>query len=278
MVWRRSSTALLVTGGMLLARVAHAEDVTDAVAGHSGVTYAQLLRQALPELKAGADKTWDSGPIAHLRDIDGKASEADGLTFGSLDVLHVREGGHRRLLLLTDEASGEGGFSALLLAFDDEAQVPRLLDKMDVGQDRLTGMGRVFDIGGGTEAFLVDNEHDNSNQSYTLTTPLYMRGGRLRTVATLFTYGERLCGVQETQELRVSARQEPGRRYRSIAVKVIRVVKHPEEDCEPGPHAPKAGTRVYSDLYRWDEGKQAFRPVTRAVERLSDASFKRATE
>ena len=280
MDWRRFSTASFLMSGMLLAATiadADAEDVTDPVTGHPGVTYEQILRQAMPGLKVGADKTWDSGAIDHLRDIAGKASGSASLSFGSLDVLRVREAGHRRLLVLTDESSGDGGFSAVLMAFDDEAKVPRLLDKMDVGQDRLTGLGHPFAIAADTDAFLVDNEHDNSNQSYTLTSPLYMRGGRLHVVTTLFTYGERLCGLQETQELRTSAQPDAGRRYWAIATKVIRIVRHPDEDCERDPHAPRAGTSVYTDRYRWNEAKQAFKPVTGAVGRLSDASFKRAT-
>lgn len=272
----RRAVGLALAAWCALGLAARAEDVTDPAPGHPGVTYQQLLRQAMPKLAKGDGDTWNAGAIPGLRDASGKAETLSDLSFDSLDVQTAQEGGHRRLLVLTDGNQSDEGFAAVLMVFDDEPATPKLLDKMDVGQDQMVILGDPFPIAAGSDAFLIDNTHTDSGESYDLTSPFYLQDGKLHIVTTLFTSNVQECGYQGAQDIKVGVAPAPGARFNSLTVRISDVMKRTDEDCDP---APKVAVRdrVYTDTYRWSEAKQAFVAVSGAVERISDATFKRAT-
>jgi len=76
----------------------------------SGLTYETLLKLAMPDLAKGEDGRWSAGSILNLRDLDGKAVTDLSLSFGSVDALTIKEGGHPRFVLLTDDTVAQGGF------------------------------------------------------------------------------------------------------------------------------------------------------------------------
>src|ERR1700749_415315 len=97
-VMRTSSLAVLVT---LLAVPAHAADITDAVPGHPGVTFASLLKAAVPGLTNDKSGNWTAG--TELRGTDGKTTATD-LSFNSVEALTAKEHGRPRLILLTGDS------------------------------------------------------------------------------------------------------------------------------------------------------------------------------
>lgn len=271
---RTSKAALGATLALWCIAPACATDLTDVVPRHPGVTYAKLFKQLSSDFGQDLGGNWTIGRIPGLRDIDGKPIPEFGLTFKSVDVLTIKEAGHERLLLLTDESSGEGGFDEVLAVFDDEPKVPKLLDAVDVGRDQSNGFGSVMPLSANTDAFLVVSTHSNSNESYELTSPLFLRNGILLTVMTLFSFGSTTCSFQTTQEPAFSTQAEPGSPYRAIVVRVTTETTPGNSDCGEDQTPPKHSTKVVSDLYRWNARKAAFLPLTGAIQRLSDANFK----
>src|SRR4029077_1531278 len=122
---------------------------------------------------------WDSGPVRHFRGLDGKPVDELEISFKSVDATTVREDGHRRVLLMTQENSGGSGFDAVLAAYDLDAKTPRLLDHVDAGRDQWNGISStLIPLSATTDAFIAFSSHSNSNQSYELVTPLFLRKGK----------------------------------------------------------------------------------------------------
>src|SRR5262249_39583811 len=99
---------------LIVGSAAQADELSDEGPGHPGVTYGALLKQVMPGMQKNADGGWDSGPVKHFRDLDGKRVQELELSFKSVTATTVREDGHKRLLLMTDENSGGSGFDAVL--------------------------------------------------------------------------------------------------------------------------------------------------------------------
>lgn len=280
---RISSAALVAL--LVAVAPAQAEDVTDPVPGHPGVTYETLLRQALPHLSKTDDGTWDSGPIAHFRGLDGKPATTEDkppqdleIGFKTVEIHTVRENGHKRLLVFTDGNSGGTGFDAVLAVFDPEPKTPKLLDYIDAGRDQWNGIGRVTALSPGTDAFVAFSSHSNSNQSYELTSVLFLRGGKFHQVASFFVYGESACSYRRTQELTLATAAAPASQYRALALS-IRIETEPgDPGCGEGQIPPRKSTKTVRDVYRWDAAKGRFVPTTKALERLSDKNWKLATQ
>src|SRR6516164_486516 len=82
--------AVLIAGS-----AARAAELSELVPGHPGVTYGALLKQVMPAMQKNADGGWDSGPVKHLRDLDGKPVKELEISFKSVDATTVREDGHK---------------------------------------------------------------------------------------------------------------------------------------------------------------------------------------
>ncbi|HEY4941386.1 MAG TPA: hypothetical protein VII56_08150 [Rhizomicrobium sp.] len=164
----RPSAVFFATLFCLAASPAIADAVTDPVPGHPGITFEILLKQVMPDLAGDKDGTW-TGTVAALRGTDDKPGVDTQLAFGDVSALAVTEGGRKRLLILTGDSRSDSGFDAVLAAFDDTGPRPRFLDDMDVGGDRfvMSGSPPLLAIASGTDAFIVNSNHFNSNQNYT---------------------------------------------------------------------------------------------------------------
>src|SRR5262249_41134963 len=112
----RISSSALLAAVMIEGSAAQAAELSDGVTGHAGCTDGELLKQVMPGMQKNADGGWDSGPMKHFRDLDGKPVRELEISFKSVDATTVRENGHERLLLMTDENSGGSGFDAVLAA------------------------------------------------------------------------------------------------------------------------------------------------------------------
>jgi hypothetical protein len=271
-----TSRAMTIIGLVWVATPAFAEDPGDAVPGHPGVTYAKLLKQIAPDLSKDENGVWTLSGIKHFRGMaPSKDPLSEAISFSSLSVLRVREDGHNRLLLFSGDSAGDSGFDTLLAAYDDGAKVPKLIDYMNVGGDRFNDIGHKMPLAANTDMFLVSSSHDNSNQSYELDTPMFLHGGKFQSVTTLFAFGNAFCAYKETQSPAYATK--PGSPYYALTISVTVEITHNDVDgCSDEKKPPKAGKKVFSDIYRWN-GKE-FAPTTKAVERLSDANWKANSE
>jgi hypothetical protein len=254
---------------------AFASDPNEPVPGHPGVTYEKLLKQAMLDLSHEPDGSWSVSNIRGLRDIDGKPVAGLDLTFHGIDLMPMREGGRTRLLLITEDNSGTSGFDQIVAVYDDNRKSPNLLDVMDVGRDRTNNFGLLQQLSPDTDLLLAEASHDNSDESYSLISPLFLRGGKLHSAMTLFSYGVATCSYRTTQSPEISTQPDTGSPYRAISVRVTVETTPGEPDCGEDQKPPKYSKKIVSDRYRWNEAKGAFVPVTGAVERLSDANWKK---
>jgi hypothetical protein len=249
---------------------AQATEVTDMVPGHPGITYEMLLKQALPSLAEDKDGNWTALGLQTLRGTDGKIEKDTDLSFGDISVLSVKEGGRKRLLLLSGDSRADGSFSAILAAYDDTVPTPKLLDFLDAGGDRfvLFSSPPALAIAPGTDAFLVDVNHFNSNQNYSDETIYYLDGGRLKVATSQFTLNQGMCGCEMRQVPVYAVHDDKGAKYRAISISVTQTTTHTDETCDEGTKLPKAGKVTYTDVYRWDAKKNAYVTHTDATKHL----------
>ncbi|HEY4986165.1 MAG TPA: hypothetical protein VII39_06055 [Bradyrhizobium sp.] len=251
---RISSLAVLAA---VVAVPVSAPEITDAVPGHPGVTYASLLKAAVPGLTKDKDGNWTAS--AEMRGFDGKTTGTD-LAFNSIEALTVKEHGRNRLILLTGDSQTGDSFSAVLAAYDDTARRPKLLDVMDAGGDRFVGFSepRTLAIALDTDAFIVNVNHFNSNQNYTDETIYYLDGGKLKVALANFTLNEGACGYEMRQVPVYKVREDKGARFNAIAVSVTQTTTLNGEECDAGTKLPKAGSVTYTDIFRFDAKKNDY--------------------
>lgn len=211
-------------------------EVTGAVAGYPGVTYLDLLRQAIPDLAYSAADKQVEGHLKSLRHIMGKdagGDPPDPVTVDFLEVRHIKAGGRPRLVVLAGLGQAEDSAqSTTLLALFDDAPKPKLLDAVDVGVDKDTGFNdkpSQIALGPGDDALVTFSGHGNSNQSYQARLVIYVRGDRLRLIDDIFVLSDNACGYQR-DETPVFATQ-PATPYATLQVTVTERLKRLDEDC-----------------------------------------------
>lgn len=251
--------------------VAEMHHLDDTVAGHPGVTYADLLKQVVLDLKYDVG-AWKGTKIRNYRHLLGESSDngpPDEIVITDVDVLHLREGGKDRLLLLTQDSNAPSDWFGMLAAYD-QAPRPKLLDAANIGSDQFNGFRDkpLLTLAGGTDIALVSSTHSNSNQAYEITTGAFLRNGRLTSAFSLFTISDHGCSYAREQALTLAPHGP------DVAAKVVITTTHSGEDCNPDDKPPKAGTRTVQDLYRWDAKKNNFVPVSGAVEHLGTDNMK----
>jgi hypothetical protein len=245
---------------------ARAEMPIEDVPGHPGVSYADLMKQAMPDLALRDDGAWAGT-------IPGK--DGGDFAFASISALKVREAGKTRLLLLTDSEASED-FTEILAVFDDAPATPRLLDTEDVGNDRLVSFGAAtMPLAEGTDLFFVENQHSNSDQSYLDTAAMFLADGKLKLAAEVFTFSEALCAYETTQTPAFKTVAEKDAKYRAVVVSVAVKTTLSDLECSGDAKRPKPGTRVWRDTYRWDAAKREYRATTHALDRLAKENEKR---
>lgn len=264
---RTSEALVAVAFCCLVATPAAAElhPLSDTVAGHPGVTYGALLRQAVPDLKQEGD-TWTGSKLAHYRHLLGKDYDngADGgISLTGVDVRHVHEAGQDRLVLLSFNAAAPNDWFAILAAFDN-AKVPKLLDAGNVAADQYNGYYEpsVLKLAGGSDAVLVTSTHSNSNEAYAITSAITLHNGKLLPALTLFTISDHACSHARAQDLSFKAHGS------DIVAEVVETSQPLEDDCGDGDPKVKFGKHVYRDTWRWDPRKHRYVGATGVIARL----------
>lgn len=253
---------------------AGAVDIDAAVPGHPGVTYRDLLKEAVPDLADNAADKQTEGhlakPLRHIAGDKEGGDPPDPVVIGSLEAVTLQSGGQPRLALLVDLGHTDDRVAGTsLLALFDDAKVPRLLDAVDVGMDRDTGFSEHerLRLGPGDDALITYSEHFNSNQTYGFHSVIFARRNRLTLLAQIFTLSDRNCGWQRTQTPTFTVRPDPPGSYGrlEVAVKVART-RDATETCDTPP--PRPFVHTYRGSWRWDGRHGRFVGATAELDRL----------
>lgn len=267
-------SVLLIACLAALAPAAAAADLTDAVPGHPGETAFDIAKLVVTDLQASPDGATGHKVVA-FRHIEGKdmlAPPEDPIILGvpPVDMAAV-PGRADRVLALIDLGASDGNVEEAevlaLVGFDPE---PKLLDVVEVGNDRWTGMDtdHMPLLAPGSPLVIVDSGHSNSNESYSSTDLIFLSGDRFQLIDTLFTFNESFCAYDRTEEPTYRAIASPGA-YRALEVSVKETVKLSGEDGCSDQKPPPAGVHVYTGVYRWDAANGRFVAHSKALDALA---------
>jgi hypothetical protein len=267
-------TALLIACLVALAPAASAADLTDPAPGHPGVTMFDLAKLVVTDLANGPDGATGHKLVAfsHIEGQDMLAPPEDPVVLGVPPVDAVAVPGRAdRVLALIDLGASDGNVEEAellaLVGFDPE---PKLLDVVEVGNDRWTGMDtdHMPSLAAGSPLIVVDSGHSNSNESYASSDLIFLRGDRFQLIDVLFTFNESFCAYDRTEEPTYATLAAPGP-YRALEVSVKETVKRSGEDGCTDQKPPPAGVHIYSGVYRWDAAKGRYVVHSKALDALA---------
>ncbi|MBZ9768589.1 hypothetical protein LB526_17680 [Mesorhizobium sp. CA6] len=261
-----------------LAQAVSFPELNSAVPGHQDVTYFDLAKMIVPDLKSGGDGFYTGGAPIEMRDIlggDDGGSPPEAVNLPNAAVLAIKAGGKDRLAILLDLGQAQDsaeGFAALALY--DLTGKPKLLDAVNVGTDRSTYFrdpGKL-PISAGDDALITMSTHFNSNQGYVGTILILVRDDRFEPIDQINTFDENVCAYKRTQDLsfRTLGGDKP---YAAIKVTVTDATKPSGESCEEP--APKAVSHDISVTYRWNKARSRYASNSDAFEKLSAENAKR---
>lgn len=246
----------------------------DAVPGANGVTYLDLLREIVPDLEQ-ADAVYRGRTVVPLRHIAGPDLQAEPPqepTVADFSVLPL-EGG--RILLLVDLGmAGDAAEGYAVLAIFDPAGKPRLVDAADVAFDRMTWFLEpvMLDLGAGRHAALTMSMHSNSSQAYVTTGILLVGADRLSLVDSVFTFSDKTCAFDRTQEARIesSGAAVPA----DIVVTVDERTMPTGDDCGGEP-LPEPMQRTIRATYSWNAAGSRYLVDGDALQKLASENAER---
>ncbi|MDX8453202.1 hypothetical protein RFM98_10575 [Mesorhizobium sp. VK9D] len=253
-------------------------ELNSAVRGHQDVTYFDLAKMIVPDLKAGGDRFYKGSAPIEMRDIlggDDGGSPPEAVNLPNAAVLAIKAGGKDRLTMLFDLGQSQDsaqGFA--VLALYDLTGKPKLLDAVNVGTDQSTYFrdpGKLA-VSAGDDALIIMSTHFNSNQGYVGTILILVRNDRFEPIDQINTFDENVCAYKRTQDLSFQTRggEKP---YAAIKVTVTDATKPSDESCEEP--APNAVSQDISVIYRWDKAGSRYVRNSDAFEKLSVENAKR---
>lgn len=227
-------------------------DLADRVDGREDVTFADLVRLVVSGTPGNETIAVREIGTAVVEDLEPAAAAALRLA-----ATPVRSGGLDRMALLLDFGRGRDVVGLAVLAIVDMAGTPKLLDAANVATGEHTSFldPARMRVGMNDELLATRSMHFNSSQSYTTTHLILARNDRLELVDTIFTFGERLCAFERTQQLDI--RQGAGAPMADIRATVTETTFASDEQCGDTA-APEPGTRAIAVTYHWDTTRQRY--------------------
>ena len=250
-----------------------AQILVAAVPGHPAIRWGDALKLLLLDVRPGADGSIEARQIAKARRLDA-ADEvaADGPVHASwLSALDIVEGGQPRLLIFAEmdqPLSGTPG-SALLALIDPTSQ-PRLLDLVDVGDDRendLDGTPRLK-LGPGSDFITVSSTHASAGEDATIRKALFVERDRFGLAASVPLLSLKICGYEREQTGTFAVHAKPGQEFGSLEVTVSETARRAAGDCEPRPRQ-KTGRATWHATFRWNPATHQFETTSRELEALA---------
>ena len=271
--------ALLVALLGIAALPAHADDSAylppnDLVKGHDGITYAELLKQVIPDLAEGSDGWTGHIPdgIGLIGGDDDSGELPDPATISSVTAETIVIGGKPTLWVMAD-AGGGGmlGDYTLLAAFDDGA-TPKLIDAKEVDYDRFTYfLDDPIKISKTDEAIIVGTSHSNSEQSYEERMLVTLSQGKLVRAADFLLFEVHSCHMYQDEQLTLTPKVA-SKGYWPIDASVRRVLAQNADggDCLDPDNPAGVKTTSFKARFSWDEASDGYVTTSRELERLRD--------
>ncbi|HXQ16844.1 MAG TPA: hypothetical protein VN814_19695 [Caulobacteraceae bacterium] len=278
-------TALILTALLALASPARAAFLngSDPVPGHPGMTYLDLIKQAVPDLAENDADDQVEGHFAknprHIAGPDFQGDPPDSVTLGLIEDQRIKIGGKPRIALLVDLGPKPDRVEglALLMLFTDTPH-PKLLDDADVGVDKDSVLAEhaVLPLGPGDDALVTYSEHDDADLTmggYVLISPV---GDHLKLIQFMQLTSVVACGWSDMETTKFSTAPDPGRAYRKIEVRVSSRFRHTDPSCGAR-DVPKTHSTAFSAAYRWNAAAHRFETTSNIEARwkaYNDAVFK----
>lgn len=244
-------------------------DINDAVPGYMNLSYGDLLTQVLPDLKrgdGGKSVFWVSDGI-EIRDIEGEMDETGVVSLAHLQTLAVRHNGRNLLAVMAADNAANGWLA--IVAVYDLAGAPKLVDAVNAGMDRVTGLSRSLTLSDRDTGLVVSGAHGNSNEYFDSVQVLMMREAKLASVFYAGTYSLQVCGMEMKQNGTLAAEPDPGKPYAALIYTITQEVKRPAEDCgEDGMTLLPAGVKTARDVFHWDAAAGKYASPTNETGKL----------
>jgi hypothetical protein len=278
-----ASRIFAILAALAFAGTAHAQNATrvspaDAVAGTHDATYLDLARQLVPDIALDSDGLYGGHKVIDVRHIGGadwKSDPPETITILEAAALPIKSDGQDRLLLLfgLEPPADAGGIGPAVLALYSLGNSPKLIDAADVSYDDDTSFfdPGLLSLGDGKDAVLTMSTHSNAGESYQTTALILLRKDRLELVDTVATLAHFLgCGYMSDEEPAFHAGKGDGRAWPDIVATVTQTIELNGQCNEQGRRPPKAGTRVVTVTYRWDETASKYVADSDAFDKLAE--------
>lgn len=239
----------------------------DAVPGHAGKTYLDLVRLFVPDivLEGSLARGETIIPLRHVAEgNDGRPPAAIALRW--LEATPFRGQGRDGTLILVElGASDDRLEETAILAFFDEAL--HLVDAVDVGMGPSVGMDAPFRVAPGEDAVTIHSTFGNSAFAASIHAPVFLSGGRFQQFDAWTISRASECGWDQYQEIAFASQPDEGEGFWPVTVTVTDTVENDLTVSCPDP-LPQPGTESASVTYRWDKRKAAYGPESDALDQF----------
>jgi hypothetical protein len=270
------SAAPLLAGliGLSCAGAAVADEIGDPVPGHPNLIYADLMQRVVPDLEIGGQGGGSGRRVVRFQHIHGRDAYAEPesqIVLGPIQPMTI-PGDPSHIVLLADLGPSDGNVAdAVVLALFSVNGRPRLLDVVEVGEDRFVDLRqpRPAMLGRGAPLILVDSAHDNSNESYRWTDMVTIDRGRFRLIGSVSTFGDQACAYKRTQEPSFGV-SSAASGHRTVSVRVREQTDLTHADCDAREDIPRAGVRTFQGRYVWDARRGRYVAHDADLDRLAE--------
>jgi len=230
-------------------------DLTSQVAGHAGMTYADLLKPVMPDLVI--DGTSISGQqaiaIPNIENPRFNLTVPERVTISLLAAQRFEADGKDFIAILAP--IGEERMT--MLAVFEDREMPVLVDAVDVGLDSHNNFATptLLQIAADSQALVTSSWHLNAGEYYELNALVFLRQGKLELIDTFSPYSESSCSALSQQSYTFSS--EPESPYYTVTA-ALNDKGGPlkEEPCEGA--TIQAYDHSTANAYQWDAGAERF--------------------
>lgn len=238
-----------------------------------GKSWTDLLRQVFPDIAETDKGDVQASKIIDLRSIgagdDSWVQCGHKIDLRDRDVRPIRLGGGDLFIVTVDIPDDCVGLLAL---FDADG---KLVDAVNIKGDQHVSFSGDYVRPLGRDAALVLPSlwHDNSSQSYDITSLVLARPGGLSSIGDVLALGSRICGehgkpgeqILEESKVRVVPDGHPLAR---IEVEVKRSIQKLDgEDCQT--KIGRETRTTFNGYWRWNAKKNAYEAHTNELDRLA---------
>jgi len=248
------------------------DEFAGAVPGLAGKTWVDVLSQIFPDI-AVMDRGYATATeVIDLRSIgpgdDSWVKCGDEIKFLDFDARPVRLSGQDYVIvtvMIEDDCVGPIGL------FDAAG---KLVDAVNIRGDQHVSFSGDYVRPLGSDGALVIASlwHDNSDQSYDITSLVLAKPGGFSVIGEVLAFGSRDCRSQFTEEAKIDLARGTGPMLR-IDGAVTRRAQRLAADCETRT-GPESKT-TFNGYWRWNAKKSAYEPHTRELDLLDKWNEKR---